>query len=80
MNIIAELKYFELWFGPHELLLLVGWVVTFGIKDSHHSDDESRLSQGLNVKASKTNFTWSGDLELCVFRLTRMSGLNGESL
>ncbi len=47
--IITGLKHLRLWFGPNELLLLVGRVVIFGIKARHQSKmrGESRLSQGL---------------------------------
>ncbi len=46
--IITELKYFELWFRPNELLLLVGRVVTFGIRANNQPKmcSKSRLSLG----------------------------------
>ncbi len=74
--IITGLKYFRLWFGPNELLLLVGWVVIFVIRASHQSElcDESRLSLNLDGKASETSLISPRDLRLYVFRLTRTSG------
>ncbi len=52
LKIINGLKYFGPWFGPNKLLLLLGQVVTFGIKTNHQPKvcDESRLSENLKDK------------------------------
>ncbi len=65
-----KFKYFELWFGPNKLLLLVDRIIIFGIRISHESEvcDESQLSQSLkdtvidyirnlNDKNSETSLT-----------------------
>ncbi len=61
-------KHFGLYFGPNELLLIVGRVVTFGIRANHQPEvcDESRLRLGLNNRASETSLTLLDDLGLCV--------------
>ncbi len=80
--IIIGFKYFEVWCGPNELLLLVGRIVIFNIRVSYQPElwDEFRLNLGLSDRVSEINPISSGDLKLCVFRLTRMSGPNGRSL
>ncbi len=66
--IITGFKYFRLLFGPNELLLLVGQVVTFGIRADYQPEvyDESRLGLDLDDKASETSLTSLSDLEQCV--------------
>ncbi len=76
-------KYFEMYFGPNELLLIVGQVVTFGIRANHQPEvcDESRLRLGLDDRASEISLTSPDDLGLCMLiGLTRTSGLNRRSL
>ncbi len=70
----------------------MGRVVIFGIGANNQSEvcDKSRLSLSLDNKTSETSLISSGDLGLfgllcvyvcmCVFGLTRTSGLNGGSL
>ncbi len=50
------LEHFGPVVGANELLLLVGWVIIFGIIANHQSKvyDESRLSHGL--KGTVTNY------------------------
>ncbi len=75
--------------------MLVGRVVTFSIRANHQLEVcvESRLSLSLDDSASETSLTLPGDLGLCVsvwtnedlgyvcvFGLTRTSGLNRGSL
>ncbi len=64
--IITGYKYFEILFGPNELLLLVGRVVIFGIRANYQPKvcDESHMSLDLNGMASETNVISQDDLGL----------------
>ncbi len=72
-GIISGIKYFGLWFRSNELLLLVGWIVIFGIEVNNQSEvcDEFRTSLGLDDRVSEISLTSSGDLGLLCMCLSK---------